>query len=129
VDASRSAVPYAAPWVRTNLEQPVNDIVSYLVTYAGEIAAALPLKVYDPIAWLALCGALLIGTGIGFSRCSAWRRGWFILFDILFVALMPFLIAYAFRLSRGDSGALVLLFVIGLNAGELLVPRLIRRRV
>src|SRR5688572_19910474 len=101
----------------------MNDIVSYLVTYAGAIAAALPLKVYDPIAWLTLCGALLIGTG--FCRSSAWRRGWFISFDILFVVLMPFLVAYAFGLSRGDSGALVVLYVIGLNAGELLVPRLI----
>ncbi|MFZ1104919.1 MAG: hypothetical protein WAN86_19055 [Hyphomicrobiaceae bacterium] len=105
----------------------MNDIASYLVTLAGETAAALPSKVYDPIAWLALCGALLIGTAIGFSRSPAWRRGWF----ILFIAFIPFLVAYTSRggLSNGDSGALVLLYIIGLYAGQLLVPRLLGRSV
>jgi hypothetical protein len=51
----------------------MNDIVSYLVTYVGEIAAALPSKVNDPIAWLALCGALLIGAGMGITRSEARR--------------------------------------------------------
>jgi hypothetical protein len=100
--------------------------VSYVVTFVGEILAALPSKASDPLAWLLLCGALLIGAGMGWTR-SEGRRGWWL---AAFIGVISFTIAYASRLKlpHADSDALIVICVVGLYAG-FLSARLLGRRV
>ena len=102
----------------------MTDLVTYFVTFAGETAAALPGKAYDPAAWLALIGTLILGGTI-----SPGRRPWW---GALSIGLLAFAVLmlegrYLASVTRGDSAALAIIFVIGWVAGSQIGVRFRRR--
>lgn len=101
----------------------MTDVVSYFTTFGAETAAALFGKLYDPVAWCALIGALLLGSTI--SRGSAWMvaSGW----GVLALAVLTLEGAYRSPVTRGDSAALALICLMALLAAQQVAVRLRRR--
>src|SRR5262245_26619943 len=97
----------------------MSDIVTYFMTFGSEFAAALPRKVYDPVAWGALVGALLIGAFLS-GRAGAWH-GWAFA-GATFLLILAVLTLEAVYLSgpvpRGDNAALAFIYVIGVVVGS-----------
>lgn len=98
----------------------MTDLVTYFMTFAGETAAALPGKVYDPAAWLALIGTLILAGTI-----SPGRRQWWGALGIGLLAFAVFVLESFYLggprgppVPRGDSAALAIVFVIGWVAGS-----------
>lgn len=87
------------------------------------IAAALPAKVYDLIAWVTLLGALLLGVGIGWRRSPMWRWGWILTACALFLVFF----LYISKLPSGDNWALYLIGLVGLWMGQLVMPAVLGR--
>jgi hypothetical protein len=96
---------------------------AYLAMDARETVAVLPAKVYDPIAWATLLGALVVGVGIGWSSSHAWRLVWAFLAIALLLLLLLY---YVSKLPSGDRWALILMWYVGLLVG-LWLPRLNQR--
>jgi hypothetical protein len=105
----------------------MDAVVSFLVTYVGEFAAALLAKAGDPIAWVACVGGVLLGGAAIRWRPNSWA--WPAAFAGLVVAVRVLADAYSSPVSRGDKAALAFLLVGGILAGSLLVWSLRRRSV
>ena len=86
---------------------------TYFWTFGAEIAAALSAKVYDPVAWLALIGALVLGA---FSNRS-WLGA--LGFGVLTATVLTLESTYlGSPVPRGDNGALAFVCLIGVVAGH-----------
>jgi hypothetical protein len=93
----------------------MNAIGTYFWTFGAEIAAALGTKAYDPIAWLALMGALVLGAFSNPRRPWWGALGW----GALTAAVLTLEATYlASPVPRGDSAALGIVCVIGVVAGH-----------
>jgi hypothetical protein len=91
------------------------DIATYISAFASEIAAALPAKVYDPVAWLGLVGALVLGAAVSPRRGWAFALGWGLL---CFAVLSLESVYFSSPARRGDSAALAFICVLGVVAGR-----------
>ena len=92
------------------------------MTFGAEFAAALTQKVYDPVAWAALLGGLVLGA---VARRNTWTMalGWGVLaFTVLVLAQ-----TYSAPLARGDSAAFAVICAVGALVGQQLVKLLKRR--
>ena len=87
---------------------------TYFWTFGAEIAAALSAKVYDPVAWLALIGGLVLGA-LSNPRRPWWGAlGW----GVLTAAVLTFESTYlGSPVPRGHSAALAFVCLIGVVAG------------
>jgi hypothetical protein len=95
------------------------DVVTYFVTFAAETADALFGKLYDPVAWFGLIGALLLGSTISRQRTWMAALGWGVL---VFAVLM---LGSTYRgsevsVTRGDRASLAFICVMGWLIGSLL---------
>ena len=104
----------------------MSDIVTYIAAFVAELGAALYAKVYDPVAWLALIGALLLGSWTNPQRGWAFALGWGIL---CFAVLTLASVYYSSQVKRGDTSALACICVVGVVAGRLLGSLFSRRSV
>jgi hypothetical protein len=92
----------------------MTDMGTYFWTFGAEIAAALSAKVYDPVAWLALIGALALGAFSNPRRPWWGALGW----GVLTAAVLTLESTYlASPVPRGDSAALAIVCLIGVAAG------------
>jgi|KBSSwiStaDraftv2_1062776.scaffolds.fasta_scaffold46476_3 hypothetical protein len=106
----------------------MTDFLTYVATFAGETAAVLPSKVYDPAAWLDLLGALLLGTIVGRATSSRSAGIFFALgYGVLAFTVLTLERAYRSPVTRGDSAALAIICLIGSVAGQRVALRLRRR--
>src|SRR5262249_33417254 len=99
----------------------MTDIFAHFTTFAAEFAAALPRKIYDPVAWGAFVGALLIviGSNLMPTRDSN-RRAWVNIAAtcILIVAIQTLEARYlSAPVPRGNSAALAFIYLLGVLAG------------
>ena len=87
---------------------------THVWTFGAEIAAALSAKVYDPVAWLALIGALVLGAFSNPRRPWWGALGWGVLTAAVSTLKSTYL---ASPVPRGDSAALAFVCLIGVAAG------------
>ena len=110
-------------WVSALLVVILTLLSLLLVQDFEEVSAALRAKVYDPIAWVTLLGALLLGVGMGWSRSPMWRWGWI----LAACALFPVFFLYISKLPSGEFWALYLICMVGLLVGQWVVPAVLGR--
>jgi hypothetical protein len=91
------------------------DIATHITAFAAEFAAALPAKMYDPVAWFALIGALVLGGAVSRRRGWAFALGWGLL---CLVVLTLESVYFSSPARRGDSAALAFICVVGVVAGR-----------
>jgi hypothetical protein len=106
----------------------MTDFVTYVGAFAAETAAVLPSKVYDPLAWLYLFAALLLGTLVGRATSSRSAGVLFALgYGVLAFTVLGLERTYRSPVTRGDSAALALICLTGSLAGQRVALRLRRR--
>ena len=94
----------------------MSDIATYIAAFAAEFAAALPARIYDPVTWFALIGAVVLGGAVSPLRRWAFALGW----GLLCFAALTLEYLYFSPVRRGESAALAFICVIGVVAGRYL---------
>jgi hypothetical protein len=93
----------------------MDSIVTYLVSFASELAAALPAKMSDPVGWAALVVALVVGAGTRWLGGTwALPLGW----GALAVVVLTLAHTYSAPVTRADSAALAIICLVGVEAGR-----------
>ena len=82
-------------------------------------------KLYDPISWATLLGALVVGVGIGWSRSAGWRWGWM----LTAYAFFAFVFLQLSTLPDQNDRVLMVICYVGLLLGQWLVPGMLGRSV